>query len=260
MMKNRNRRPTCPPKALLTLTLLTAAIMPAPAARAAEITVISSVAHQHAYEELVPEFERATGNKVVTVWAPTVEMMKRIKAGEKFDLVIMASNSIDELTRAGKLVPGSSVAIVKSGVGIAVRKGAPHPDISTPENLKATLLAAKSVAYSTGPSGAYLVGLFERMGLTDALKPKLKIIQGEPVGGVVARGDAEIGFQQVPEILPVAGIDFLGPLPASIQYVTTFSAALHVDAKQPDAARALVKFLTAPAAAPVIRKHGLDPA
>lgn len=227
---------------------------------AAEIRVISSVAHQHAYEELVPQFERATGHKVATTWAPTVEMMNRLKAGEKFDLVIMASNSLEELTRLGKIGAGSRVDVVKSGIGVGVRKGAPHPDISTPESFKAALLNAKSVAYSTGPSGAYLVGLFERMGISDELKPKLKVIQGEPVGGVVARGDAEIGFQQVPELLPVQGIDFLGTLPAAIQFVTIFSSGIPAEASQPDAARALVKFLTAPEAAPVIRKHGLEPA
>jgi molybdate transport system substrate-binding protein len=250
-----------PAKILLALLFtLGATLMTGTAAHAADIHVMASVAPRNAYLELLPGFERASGHKVITMWVPTVEMMTRLKAGEKVDLVIMASNSIDELTRLGRLVPGSRVDLVKSGIGVAVRKGAPHPDISTADKLKEALLAAKSVGYSTGPSGAYLVGLFERMGLTEALKPKLKVIQGEPVGGVVARGDAEIGFQQVPEILPVAGIDFLGPLPASIQYVSTFSAAIHVDAAQAEAARAWVKFLASPEAAPVIRKHGLDPA
>ena len=228
--------------------------------QAAEIKVMATAAIQEAYLELVPEFERATGHKVVTLWAPTVEVMSRLKDGETVDLVIMAAGSVDELIKLGKIVPGSRVDIATCGIGVAVRAGAPKPDISSAEAFERTLLAAKSIVYSFGPSGVYLVGLFERMGIADKLRPKLKQVKGEPTGAVVARGEAEIGFQQVCELLPVAGIDFVGPLPASIQKITAFSAGLHVAAREPNAAKALVKFMTAPAAIPVIRKKGMEPA
>jgi len=255
-------RGACPPSCLRRLVigaLTTLALLaPMTAPLAAEIKVMASVAIKDAYLELQPGFEKASGNKVVTDWVPTVEMMKRLKEGEKVDLVLMSSTNIDELTKLGRLTAGTKVDVVRSGIGVAVRKGAPHPDISSGEKLKATLLAAKSIAYSTGPSGVYLVGLFEKMGIADAIKAKTTQITGVPVGELVARGDAEIGFQQVPEILPVKGIDYLGPLPADVQSVTTFSTAIHTDAKAGEAAAAWVKYLTAPAATEVIRKHGLE--
>ena len=223
------------------------------------IEVMATAAIQEAYFELVPEFERATGHKVVTLWVPTVDVMSRIKDGETVDLVIMAADSVDELIRLGKIVPGSRVDIATSGIGVAVRAGATKPDISSAEALARTLLAAKSIVYSFGPSGVYLAELFQRLGIADQLKPKLRQVKGEPTGAVVARGEAEIGFQQVCELLPVAGIALLGPLPASIQKITVIAAGLHVGAKEADAARALVRFLTAPAAAPVIRKKGMAP-
>lgn len=228
-------------------------------AQTTEIKVMASAAFKEAYLELVPEFERTTGHKVVTLWVPTVEMMRRLTGGETVDLVIMAAGSIDELIKLGKLAAGSRVDLAQSGVGVAVRAGAPKPDISSGEALKRALLAAKSIVYSTGPSGVYLAGLFQRMGIADELKPKIRQVLGEPVGAVVARGDAAIGFQQMCELLPVAGIDLLGPLPADIQRITTFAAGLHVGAQQRAAAKALVRFLTAPAAAPVIRKKGMEP-
>jgi molybdate transport system substrate-binding protein len=227
---------------------------------AAEITVMASAAFKEAYLELVPEFERATGHKVNTLWVPSVQMMNRLKGGETVDLVIMSAASLDELVTHGMIAPGNRFDLAKSGVGVAVRAGAPKPDISSGEALKRAVLAAKSIVYSTGPSGIYLAGLFQRMGIADALKAKIRQVQGEPAGAVVARGEAEIGFQQMSELLPVGGIDLVGPLPADVQQITVFSAGLHVGAKAPNAARALVKFLTAPAAGPVIRKKGMAPA
>lgn len=221
---------------------------------------MATAAIQEAYLELVPEFERATGNKVVTAWTTTNEVVRRIKDGEAVDLVIMSAASVDELIKFGKIVPGSRVDIATSGIGVAVCAGAPKPDISSAEAFERTLLAAKSIVYSSGPSGVYLAGLFERMGIADKLKPKLKQVTGEPTGAVVARGEAEIGFQQVCELLPVHGIDFLGPLPASLQKITAFSAGLHVASREPDAAKALVRFMTSPAAAPVLREKGMEPA
>ena len=226
---------------------------------AAEIKVMASAAFREAYLELVPEFERTTGHKVVTIWVPSVQMMSRLKGGETVDLMIMSAAALDELVKLGLVAPDNRFALAKSGVGVAVRAGAPKPDISSGEALKRAVLAAKSIVYSTGPSGIYLADLFQGMGIAAELKPKIRQVQGEPAGAVVARGEAEIGFQQVSELLPVAGIDLVGPLPADVQQITTFSAGLHVGAKEPDAARALVKFLTAPAAAPVIRKKGMEP-
>jgi molybdate transport system substrate-binding protein len=224
-----------------------------------EIKVMSSAAFRPAYRELVPQFEHASGHKVTTLWVLTVDMMTRLKVGEIVDLVIMAGSSIDELIKLGMLVPGSRVDLARCGIGIAVRTGAPRPDISSVESFKQALRAAESIAYSTGPSGVYLAGLFERLGLADELKSKVKQIKGGSIGAVVARGEAEIGFQQVSELLPVAGIDYLGPLPAEIQEVTVFSAGLHAGAQEPDAAKTLVKFLTAPVAKSVIKQTGMEP-
>jgi molybdate transport system substrate-binding protein len=228
-------------------------------AQAGEIKVMASAAFKEAYLELVPAFERTTEHKVVTIWAPSVDMMTRLKSGETVDLVIMAAAAIDELTAAGKIVPGSRADLARSGIGVAVRADAPKPDIDSADALKRALLAANSIACSTGPSGVYLAGLFQRMGIADEIKPKIKQVKGEPVGNVVARGDAEIGFQQVSELLPVNGIAFLGPLPAEIQQITVFSAGLHASAREPDFAKMLVKFFKAPAAIPVIKKTGMEP-
>jgi len=224
----------------------------------AEIKVMLSAAFKEAYLELVPPFERASGHKVESLWVPSVQMMNRLKGGEAVDLVILSAASLEALRKAGLISERTDLA--RSGVGVAVKSGARKPDISSGEAVKRAVLAAKGVAYSTGPSGIYLTALFQRMGIAEAIKSKVKQVQGEPAGGVVARGDAEIAFQQVSELLPVPGIDFVGPLPADIQQITVFSAGVHVAAKQPDAARALVRFLTAPAAAPVIRKKGMEPA
>ena len=227
-------------------------------AEAAEINVMSTVAFKDAYLEMLPAFERTSGHKVVTQWVPTVEVLRRIKAGETVDLVLMAANGLEDLAKAGKIESASQTPFVKSGVGMAVRAGAPRPDVSSVETFKRALLAAKSVGYSTGPSGSYLVGLFERLGIAADIKAKTKLIQGEPVGEFVARGEAEIGFQQIPEILPVKGIQYLGPLPAEIQYTTVFSAGLHTAARQADAARAWIKFLKTPEAAAFYKKYGME--
>ena len=235
--------------------------MVAAMASAAEIQVMSSLAIKEAYLELVPRFESETKHKVVTSWVGMVDILKRIKAGESSDLVIGSAAALEELIKAGRIVPASRTDLVKSGVGVAVRAGAPRPDISSGEALKRALLKAKSIAYSSGPSGVYLSGLFQKWGVAEQLKPRItQTPPGVAVGSVIARGDAEIGFQQVSELLPVAGIDYIGPLPPDIQIVTVFSGAVHAGAKQPEAAKALMKFLTSPAAAPVIRKKGMEPA
>ncbi len=230
-------------------------------AHAAEIKVLASVAVKEAYLDLVPQFEKASGHKVSVVWSATPDIVKRVTAGEIYDLVILAGLSLDELIKSGKVVSGSRVDLAKSGIGIAVKSGAPKPDISSAEAVKKAALAAKTIGLSgAGVSGTYIVEMFQKMGIADEVKAKLVVVKpGEPVGAAVARGDVELGFHQVSELLPVKGIDYLGPLPADIQHITVFSAGLHTAATAPDAAKALVKFLISPEAGPIIRKTGMEP-
>jgi molybdate transport system substrate-binding protein len=233
-----------------------AALFMAGASEAGEITVMSTVAVREPYVELVPAFERATENKVATMWVGVGAIIERIKGGEIVDLVIGTANGTEELNKLGRLVSG--VAMAKSGIGVAVRSGAPRPDISSGEALKRALLASKSIALSVGPSGVYLSGLFQKWGIADELKPKIK--QGrELIGDVLARGDADIGFQQVSELVAVKGITYLGPLSDDIQLITVFSGGVHSQAKNPAGAAALLKFLTSSDAARAIRKAGMEP-
>jgi molybdate transport system substrate-binding protein len=234
-------------------------------ADAAEVKVMISGGFSAAYRTLVPEFERATKNTVATVSGPSMgatpeAIPNRLQRGESADVLIMVGDALDELIKQGKVVADSRVELARSNIGIAVRAGAPKPDISTVDALKRTLLAAKSIAYSDSASGVYLsTVLFQRLGIADQIKGKSRMIPAEPVGGVVARGDAEIGFQQISELLPVQGIDLVGPLPPEVQKVTIFSAGIITVAKEPDAGRALIKFLASPAAAPAITRSGLEP-
>jgi len=231
------------------------------AAKAAEIKVLSTQATQEAYLELVAQFEKATGHKVTTAFSGTLNVQKRLADGEPCDLIIMAGPAIDEQIKLGRALAGSRVDLAKSGVGLAVRKGAAKPDIRSVNAFKKTILSAKSIGYSTGPSGLYMLTVFEKLGIAAQAKGKLKQTpSGVFVGTLIASGETEIGFQQISELAHFPGIDYVGPLPAELQLMTVFSAGIHSGAKQADAARALVKFLTAPAAAPVIRKHGLEPA
>jgi molybdate transport system substrate-binding protein len=226
-----------------------------------EIKVLSSIATREAYLELVPQFERASGHSVSTTWSGTTAIMQRMAAGERYDLVMISSSELEELTRQGKIVAGSRADLAKSGIGIAVRAGAPRPDVSSSAALKQALLAAKTVGYTSGPSGVYMASLIERMGIAAEVKPKHRTVpSGGTVGTIVASGDAEIGFQQVSELVHIPGIDYIGPLPSDVQCITVFSCGLQTGAPQPDAAKALVAFLTTPAAVAVMQKHGLEPA
>ena len=230
-------------------------------AEAAEIKVLSTQATQEAYLELVAQFEKTSGHKVTTAFTGTLNVQKRLADGERYDMIIMAGPAIDEQIKLGKVLAGSRVDFAKSGVGLAVRKGAAKPDIGSVEALKKTLLAVKSIGYSTGPSGLYMLGVFEKLGIAGEVKGKLKQTpSGVFVGTLIASGETEVGFQQISELVHFAGLDYVGPLPGDLQRMTVFSAGVHAGAKQADAARALVKFITAPAAASVIRKHGLEPA
>jgi molybdate transport system substrate-binding protein len=186
-------------------------------ANAAEIKVLSTQATEQTYRELMPQFEQVSGHKVATIFTGTLDANKRLAAGETYDLLIMSSASIDQHIKDGKVVPGSRVDLAKSGVAAAVRAGAPKPDISTTEALKKTLLAAKSIGYSTGPSGNYVIGMFQRMGISDEIKPKLRQTpSGVFVASLIASGEAEIGFQQVSELIAAPGVDYVGPLPADV--------------------------------------------
>ena len=227
---------------------------------AAELKVLSTQATEDTYRELVPQFEKATGHKVATIFTGSLDAQKRLAAGENYDMIIMASPAIDAQIKAGKVVSGSRVDLAKSGVGLAVPKGAPKPDISTTEALKKTLLAAKSIGYSTGPSGVYMISLFEKLGLMDQVKPKLKQTPtGVFVGTIIANREVEVGFQQVSEVGNFPGVDYVGPLPADVQQMTVFSSGIVVDAKEAEPARALVKFLTTPEAGAAFRKRGMEP-
>jgi molybdate transport system substrate-binding protein len=218
--------------------------------------VLSSLAIKEAYLELQPLFEKKSGLRVDTEWLGMVDIVKRIKAGESADLVIASRKALGELQSLGKVA--AVVDLAKSGVAVAVKKGAKRPDIGSGEAVKRALRGARSIAYSSGPSGVYLVELFQKWGIAGELTPKsTQTPPGTAVGPLVARGEAEIGFQQMSELLPFsAGIDIVGPLPAEIQVITVFSGGVHVAAQQADAARAWLAFIAASAA--VLRKHGME--
>jgi len=231
-----------------------------------EIRVLVSGGLTQAYLELVPEFERATQHKIVSAFGASMggapdSIPSRLQRGEPVDIVILARSALDGLVTQGKVVAGSQVDLVRSSIGMAVRAGAPKPDISSVEALKRTLLQAKSIAYSDSASGVYIsTELYQRLGIADQVASKSKRIpSSERVGTVVARGDAEIGFQQISELLPIKGIDYVGPLPQDAQRVTVFSAGIAVGAKEPEAAKALIAFLASPAATAAIKKSGLEP-
>jgi len=231
----------------------------------AEIKVMSSGGFTAAYQDLVPGCEATTGHKVATSYGASMgnapdSIPSRLARGEPVDIMIMAAPALDELIKQGKVAEGSRFDLARSSIGMAVRAGAPKPDISSVESFKRALLEATSIAYSASASGVYLsTELFPRLGIAEQIKDKSKKILSERVGTVVARGDAEIGFQQISELLPIEGIDIVGPLPPELQRVTVFSAGLAAGAKEPDAARALMECLGSPAAAPTIAKTGLDP-
>jgi molybdate transport system substrate-binding protein len=223
------------------------------------ITVLSSLATREAYLELVPAFEKSAGCNVTTTWAGTVDINKRMAAGEVFDLIISSNAAINDFATQGKIVQGTPTILAKAGIGIGVRKGAAKPDVATPDAFKRALLAAKSIGLSTGPSGVYLEKLFERLGIAEAVKAKTRLIpSGGTVSTLLANGEAEIGFQQISEIAHAEGVDYVGPLPPELQLISVFAAGAHTGAAHPDEARALVKFLTAPSGLAVMKKHGLE--
>jgi molybdate transport system substrate-binding protein len=230
----------------------------------AELVVFSTIGVRSAAEPLFAQFDRASGHKLAVTWGTAPMLVKRIEAGDTADVVVLSRAGIDALQKQGKIAPGTDTTLASSGVGIAVKAGAPKPDISTPEALKRTLLAAKSIAYSEpsagGASGVYFAKLLERMGIADEMKPKTKY---PPPGGFSANllmtGEAELAVQQKPELLHVAGAEVIGLLPGDLNVVTEFAAAIMADCKNADIASALIKSLRSSEAVAVFRARGLDP-
>jgi len=208
--------------------------------------------------EAVPLFERATGHKAELEFVLTSVLTKKIEDGAAFDVALLPRQELDELVKAGKIASGSTADVTRSTVGLCVRTGAAKPDISTVEAFKRALIAARSISYSDGPSGAYIAGLLERLGLADAVKPKTKLT-GRPVAELVAAGDAEVGLQQIVAILPVKGAELVGPLPSALQNVIIYAAGLSIPAQQSAAAQALMRFLATPEVIRLIRVKGMEP-
>jgi molybdate transport system substrate-binding protein len=228
---------------------------------ASRIKVISSMATRQVLADLVELFQRHSAQAVAIESVGGVDAARRVREGEAFDVVVLASDAIEQLIAGGQIVAGSRVDLVRSGVSIAVRAGAAHPDVGTEDALKDAVLAAGSLSYSTGPSGVHLAKLFERWGIADAIRERIvQAPPGVPVGSLVADGKVELGFQQLSELMHLPGIDVLGPLPAPIQIITTFSAGLSVTSTQPEAVQAMLDFMISPAAAEAKRRNGMEPA
>jgi molybdate transport system substrate-binding protein len=231
-------------------------------ADAAEVKVICSNALKTTLEELAPAFEKATGDKLAITFGATIPLTAGIEKGATFDLTMLGAEAIDELVGHGKLVAATRTTLANSGAGVAVRKGAPKPDIGTVEAFKNALLNAKSVAYvEQGGTGVYLKSLLARLGIAGDIQSKVKLLPPEnPAAKAISNGEAEIGMTQISEILPYPGAELVGPFPREIQLTSSFGAAVGTNAAQPEAASALIKFLKGPAAAAVFKAKGLDPA
>jgi molybdate transport system substrate-binding protein len=227
----------------------------------APLKIVSSMATRQVLSELVATFEASSRQAIALESVGGVDATRRVRAGEAFDVVVLASDAIDALEAEGRIVAGSRVDVVRSGVAVAVRAGAPTPDICSEDALRRAVLAARSVGYSTGPSGAHLAKLFGHWGIGSAGGPRVvQAPPGVPVGSLVARGEVEMGFQQLSELLHVEGIALLGPLPDAVQVVTTFAGGVAQTSTRRDAARALLGYLASPAAAAAKRRHGMEPA
>lgn len=227
----------------------------------ATVTGISSMATRQLLAELAADWERRSGTAVAIESVGGVDAAKRVQAGEVFDLVVLASDAIERLLASGHVAAGSRIDLVRSDVAVAVKAGAARPDIGSEDALRRALLGAHSLAYSTGPSGVALAQLFERWGIADELRPR--IVQpppGVPVATLVARGEVEIGFQQLSELIHVQGIELLGPLPEAVRITTIFSGGVCTASTRPGAARAVLAFMASPDAAEAKRRQGMAPA
>lgn len=225
------------------------------------ITMISSMATRQVLAELADAYERASGQAVAIESVGGVDAAKRVRDGEAFDAVVLAADAIEQLIDAGRIAPGSRVDLVRSGVAMAVREGAPRPDIGSEDAVRNAVLAARTIGHSTGPSGVQLKKLFERWGIADVLAARLvQAPPGVPVGQLVAEGQVELGFQQLSELMHLSGITLLGALPPAIQIVTVFSGGIALAGRQSDAAQAVLAYMASPAAAPIKQRHGMEPA
>jgi len=248
-----------------TFSIVIALLAATAAARAAEINAFMSTALKTVTDELLPPFERANGTTIRATYAPSGALIPRFERGEPVDVFVTDSAALDALIRQGKVVGRTDLA--RTGIGIAVRKGAPRPDVSSAEALKRALLAAKTVGYAA-PSGgsitaAHIMGVFARLGIAAEMAPKARLSAGGPNGRVsvlVSSGEAEIGLQQVSELMSNPDVEVVGMLPAELQQITTYAAGVTTSAREVDAARALIAALTAPSAGPVYKAKGLDPA
>jgi molybdate transport system substrate-binding protein len=226
-----------------------------------QITGISSMATRQVLAEAVQDYERLTGQPVVVRSVGGVDAAHRVENGEGFDFVVLAADVIDRLEAAGHVVSGSRVDVARSGVAIAVAAGAPRPDVGTEAALRETILAARSIGYSTGPSGSHLSRLFERWGIAETIAPRVvQAPPGVPVGTLVARGEVELGFQQLSELMHLPGIDVIGSLPTEVQIVTVFAAAICTASRQRDAAKTVLSFLASSEARFAKLRHGMEPA
>jgi molybdate transport system substrate-binding protein len=232
-----------------------------------DVKVLSTTAMKMVFEELVPRFERETGNRLSVSLGPSAQLEQRLAEGEAADVAILTTATAKDLIARGRIVAGSLADVARSSIGVAVPKGAPKPDLSSAESFKRALLAAKSIAVSKpvggGQSGAHMAKVFAELGIAEAMAAKAKYGAGGAAGLaglVVLRGEADLGIQQMAELLAVSGIDVVGPLPKELQSVTPFTAAIPVSASHPDAGRAVIAFLTTAAAKSVIKAKGLEPA
>jgi molybdate transport system substrate-binding protein len=237
--------------------ILVALLLASARSEAAEIKVLSTVGMQPATPELFSQFEAATGHRVLVTYGLAAVLKTKFLEGAPADVLILTAPIVDDLVKQGKVVADSKKDVARSGVGVAVKTGAPKPDISTPEALKAAVLSARSIGYSReGASGVAFARVLERLGITDQVRAKYKDT-GTKAGEMLAAGDIDLAAAQIPELMAVSGIEVVGPLPAELQTVTIFSVGLATEAQEPAAAKALIEFLSGPRAAPVYKTKGL---